>query len=165
MGILGPLVGRLYDRLGTRRLIVPGNIVVALSLWGMTLFDQSTWPGWVLIDNVTLSLGLAFIFTPLFTVSMSSVPPQLYSHASATLGTVQQLAGAAGTALFVTVMTRVSLAATPAHASYSLEVSELAHGMHAAFLCGAIISSIAIIPATLIRRASDAATLGAELQP
>lgn len=165
MGFMGPVVGRLYDRFGTRPLIVPGAVVVAISLWGMTLFNQYTWPGWILLDNVTLSLGLAFIFTPLFTVSMSSVPPQLYSHASATLGTIQQLAGAAGTALFVTVMTRIAYGSSSSSANYMPDTAMLAQGMHAAFLCGAIISTIAIIPAAMIRRASSTDVLSAELQP
>jgi len=165
MGFMGPFVGRLYDRFGARALIVPGAVVVALSLWGMVLFNATTWPGWILVDNVTLSLGLAFIFTPLFTVSMSSVPPQLYSHGSATIGTVQQLAGAAGTALFVTVMTIVASATSGGQANFQPTTDQLAHGMQAAFLCGAILSTLALIPAAMIRQAASSETIAEELQP
>ena len=45
------------------------------------------------------------MFTPLMTDSLGSLPGELYSHGSAILTTLQQVAGAAGTALFVTVMT------------------------------------------------------------
>jgi DHA2 family lincomycin resistance protein-like MFS transporter len=159
MGFLGPIVGRLYDRLGARALIVPGTVVVSLALWGMGLFSESMWPGWILIDNVALSLGLAFIFTPLFTVAMSSVPPQLYSHGSAVIGTVQQLAGAAGTALFVTIMTLVVAGSNEA------PVPALASGAQAAFMCGAIVATLALIPAALVRQPATAATKAAELQP
>ncbi len=40
------------------------------------------------------------MFTPLFTSALGSLRSELYAHGSATVGTVQQLAGAAGTALF-----------------------------------------------------------------
>ena len=52
------------------------------------------WSPWALLTgHIVLSVGLAFTFTPLFTSSMSSVPPKFYSHASAILGSVQQVAG------------------------------------------------------------------------
>jgi DHA2 family lincomycin resistance protein-like MFS transporter len=161
MGLLGPLVGSLFDRFGARRLIVPGSIAVAIAMWSMVTFDEFTWPGWILIVNILMSLGLAFIFTPLFTVSMSSAPPQLYSHASATVGTVQQLAGAAGTALFVTVLT---IASVNGGAGESV-VASTAAGTHAAFLCGAIIATLALIPAAMITRPASAEEMGRELQP
>lgn len=163
MGLLGPIVGRLYDRFGARRLIVPGAIAVSIAMWSMVTFDQHTWPGFVLAINILLSLGLAFIFTPLFTVSMSSVPPQLYPHASATVGTVQQLAGAAGTALFITVLTAASVSASGA--TSASVVASTAHGVQAAFLCGAIISTLALIPAAMIQRPATRDEMDAELQP
>ena len=55
-----------------------------------------------------MSIGFALLFTPLFTVSLSSVRPELYSHGSAVLGSLQQVAGAAGVALFVALMSAQS---------------------------------------------------------
>ncbi|MFJ8795824.1 hypothetical protein [Streptomyces sp. NPDC102462] len=43
------------------------------------------------------------MMTPLMTVSLSTLPDHLYSHGSAILSTLQQVAGAFGTAVFVTV--------------------------------------------------------------
>ena len=50
-----------------------------------------------------MSASFAFMLTPLFTIALGSLPRQLYTHGSAIVGTVQQLAGAFGTAVFVTV--------------------------------------------------------------
>ena len=61
---------------------------------------------------------------------------------------MQQLAGAAGTALFVTVMS--AQAATLAIGGAS-DVSALASGIRLAFLVGAIISLLAIPAAFLVR--------------
>ena len=42
MGLLGPFVGRLYDRFGARPLLVPGMVVTSLALWSTTLFTSQT---------------------------------------------------------------------------------------------------------------------------
>jgi MFS transporter, DHA2 family, lincomycin resistance protein len=148
MGLLAPTVGRIYDRIGPTALLTTGSIIVSAVLWFMTLFTQTTPFWWVLAAHITLSLGLALLFTPLFTAGLGSLKPELYSHGSAIVGTVQQLAGAAGTALFVTVMS--AQAATLAIGG-AAEVSSLASGIRLAFLVGAIISLLAIPAAFLVR--------------
>lgn len=154
MGLLAPGVGRLYDRVGPRPLLVPATAVVSLSLWGMTLFAQETPPWFVLACHVTLSAGLALTFTPLFTAALGAVPQPLYSHGSAVVGTVQQVAGAAGTALFVTVLTATAISSRAAGAG---DVAATAAGVHAAFLVGAVISLAAIPTALAVRAAPEPA--------
>lgn len=162
MGLSGPLVGRLYDRVGPRVLIVPGTIAASAAMWFMTTFGEDTSIYSILVANIVLSVGLAFLFTPLFTVSMSSVPPQFYSHSSAIIGTVQQLAGAAGTALFITIMTTVQVNET---ATGSSDVSALTDGIHWAFVAGAIASTFMVVLAPLIGRVANTAEMDAELAP
>jgi DHA2 family lincomycin resistance protein-like MFS transporter len=149
MGLLGPRVGRLYDKLGPTSVIVPGIVVVSSVLWAMTQLREDTWFGYILAGHVVMSVGFALLFTPLFTVSLSSVPPALYSHGSAILGSVQQVSGAAGVALFVALMSRQS-STLLAHGTRPLVA--LAGGVRAAFMCGAVISLFAIVTAGFIRR-------------
>lgn len=149
MGLLGPIVGRLYDRLGPQPLLIPGVMVVSAVMWALTFVSQHT-PIWaVVLGHATLSVGLAFTFTPLFTASMSSVPKQFYSHASAILGSVQQVAGAAGIALFVAVM---SLRSAAGIAEGLDGIDALAAGIRSGFLCGAVISLLMVAAAIFVRR-------------
>ncbi|MFZ2963907.1 MAG: MDR family MFS transporter [Rhodoglobus sp.] len=147
MGLAGPLIGRLYDRVGPRPLIVPGAIAVSGVLWAMTLYGESTPWGLVLALHMLLSVGLAFMFTPLFTTSLGSLEPDLYSHGSAINGTTQQLAGAAGTAMFIALLTIGKVDAVAAGAG---DVTALATGIHTAFLAGAIISLFAVVAAWFV---------------
>jgi DHA2 family lincomycin resistance protein-like MFS transporter len=157
MAVLGPLVGRLYDRVGPRPLVIPAMIVISAMLWAMTLLGTGTWWPLILIGYLLMCFGFAFLFGPLFTVSLSSVPPQLYSHGSAILGSVQQVAGAAGVALLIAIMTAVSAALTGQGLS---PVEALAGGIRAAFLTGAVISLFAVVAAFFIRKPEPQATGG-----
>ena len=149
MGLLGPIVGRLYDRWGTTRLLVPGSALVSAVLWGLTLVNEGTSIWAILAAHVLLCIGLALMFTPLFTASLSSLPMQLYSHGSAILGSVQQVAGAAGVALFIALMTIQSGALL---AAGSEPIPAISGGIHAGFLCGAIISLLAVVAAFFVKK-------------
>jgi DHA2 family lincomycin resistance protein-like MFS transporter len=137
MGLAGPLVGRAYDRHGARVLVVPGSSMLCASLWGFTALSAVS-PVWELVALQTVMMvGLSMMFTPLMTDALGVLPDRFYSHGSAILTTLQQVAGAAGTALFVTVMTK---------ASQSGGAPDLP-GVHAAFTVAAMISVIAVVTA------------------
>jgi DHA2 family lincomycin resistance protein-like MFS transporter len=152
MGLAGPFIGRVYDRWGTRILLVPGAVVTSAMLWFYTTFTATT-PVWVLaVAQTVLSIGLALSFTPLFTASLGSLQPKFYSYGSAVLGTVQQVAGAAGIALMFGVMAAASSRATEAGAD---PLTAGAAGTHAAFLTAAILSLPLLVGAFLIRKPAD----------
>lgn len=152
MGLLAPIVGRIYDRIGPTALVLTGSILVSIVFWGMAMFTENTVIWWVLAAHIALSFALALMFTPLFTSGLGALTPDLYSHGSAIVGTVQQVAGAAGTALFVTIMT--AHAATLG-AGGATAAAATAGGIQLAFLAGAIISLFAIPIAAFIRRPAD----------
>jgi len=149
MGLLGPRVGRLYDRVGPIRLLVPGVIVVSVVLWALTLVGPMTRVAYILAGHVVMCIGFAFLFTPLFTLSLSSVKASLYSHGSAVIGTIQQAAGAAGVALFVALM---SARALKLSASGLVPIAALSGGVRAGFVCGASISVFAVVCVAFLRR-------------
>ena len=149
MGLLAPGVGRLYDRIGARRLVIPGAIAVSGALWLMTTLGIGTAVWHVLAIHVLLSVGLALLFTPLFSSSLGSLPPHLYPHGSAVLGTTQQVAGAAGIALFVSIMSLRIAAEMEAGAD---RLAATAQGVHDGFLWGASISLLMIVASFFVRR-------------
>jgi DHA2 family lincomycin resistance protein-like MFS transporter len=152
MGLLGPTVGRLFDRFGPRPLIIPGAIVVSIAIWTLAL-AMGEGSSWVIlfIAYTLLCLGLAFLFTPLFSTSLGSLPPKLYSYGSATVATLQQVAGAAGTAVFVALYATGLAAAGNVDPEHPL-AAEAANGAHLAFIAGGIISLVVILVACFITR-------------
>lgn len=148
MGLAGPVIGRIYDRYGTQVLLVPGAVIVSATLWFYTTVGTGTSFVLLIVVQTVMMIGLALSFTPLFTASLGSLEPRFYSYGSAIVGTVQQVAGAAGIALLVTVMSSASAAA-----GAGLEAD--AAGTRAAFLIAAIISVPLIAGAFLIRKPAD----------
>ena len=152
MGLAGPFIGRIYDRWGTQVLLIPGSIIAVSLLWFYTTFDLNTPLVTIVIAQTVLSLGLATSFTPLFTSSLASLEPRFYSYGSAVVGTMQQVAGAAGIALMITIMSAVQATAEAGGLSTT---AAGAQGAHAAFLVAAIISIPLILGAILIRKPAD----------
>ncbi|HEX4442867.1 MAG TPA: MDR family MFS transporter [Galbitalea sp.] len=148
MGFLAPFVGRFYDKYGPTALLTTGAVLTSLTFWWMTTFDSETNVWLVFIAYLVLSIALALLFTPIFTASLGSLPESLYSHGSATVGTVQQVAGAAGTALLVTILSSHQVF----NSSTGLAtVGSTAIGIHWSFFTAAIISLLAIPAAFFVR--------------
>ncbi|MFC7430856.1 MULTISPECIES: MDR family MFS transporter [unclassified Agrococcus] len=153
MGLLGPVVGRLYDRHGPRVLLVPGSIVVLVALVGFATLLTAQTPWWlVLLLHVTMSLGFAATFPVLFTVSLGAVPRRLYSYGSAMVSTLQQVAGAAGTALFVTVLATQSASLQTSGTPFD---ESFVAGARLAFVGAAALWVVGIVIATTVRRPDD----------
>ncbi|MGC0364587.1 DHA2 family lincomycin resistance protein-like MFS transporter [Rhodococcus sp. 27YEA15] len=153
MGVMSPIVGWAFDRIGPRPLVIPGTVVVSAALWLMTLLDGDFPLPMVVGIHALLMVGLALVMTPLMTSSLGSLPKDLYSHGSAIFSTVQQLAGAAGAALFVTVMANTA-ASRIVDGSGEIDASRA--GIHVAFLCAAVLSLLSVLAAFFVRKPAAA---------
>jgi MFS transporter, DHA2 family, lincomycin resistance protein len=147
MGLMGRPVGRLFDRIGPRPLVIPGAAAIAVSLWLFATLTPESPLGMVIGFHLLLMLGLSLMMTPLMTSSLGALPDHLYSHGSAILGTLQQVSGAFGTAVFVTVS---SLASTnPAGVPD-------ASGLRTAFVVAGVIGLVAFGTALFVRKTEGA---------
>jgi DHA2 family lincomycin resistance protein-like MFS transporter len=157
MGLLGPVMGRVYDTRGTRTLLIPGTLLVSAALfYYSTVGEHTVW--WVLIIvQSAMSVGLAMSFTPLFSASLGSLQRSLYSHGSAVLNTLQQVAGAAGVAV-LTVTYSAILHSGEAEGLSSAIAG--APGARMAFLIAAIISLAAVALSPFVRKPADDAGEG-----
>lgn len=142
-------VGRLYDRVGARPLVIPGAIGMTVALAAFALLGESAALWEVIVCDIILMASLGFMMTPLMTDSLDSLSDDLYSHGSALLATLQQVAGALGSAVLVMIAAVGS--ANPSGVPDS-------RGLSVAFGLAACIGVVAIVVAFLFkRRPADAA--------
>ncbi|WP_122261599.1 DHA2 family efflux MFS transporter permease subunit [Ornithinimicrobium cerasi] len=154
MGLMGPRVGRWFDRVGSRPLVVPGALLLLVALSGMVVATVIG-PWWAfLLLHVTASVGLALMFTPAFTGGLGALPPALYPYGSAMLGTVQQVAAAAGTALSIAVLSwrEGALLGNSAGAAEALD-----GGVRAALVVGVVLAVLVVVVSTRVRATAGAA--------
>jgi DHA2 family lincomycin resistance protein-like MFS transporter len=144
MGLLGPVIGRAFDKVGPLPLTITGSVLMVVTLWQFSMLDAGTAVWWIVTLHVGLSFGLALLFTPAFTTGLNPLPPHLYSHGSAIMSTTQQVAGAAGTALLVSIFAVVSA------------TSGLVAGMSAAFLTATVIALAAVVLSAMMRKTEGA---------
>lgn len=151
MAVLSPITGRLYDRYGPRGLMLIGTGLLSVMLATMT-FTTTNSPVWLLGLQyaIMIGAGMGLLMTPAMTNGLNPLPPHLYSHGSATLMTLQQVAGAAGTALLVALLAlRAGMLAKAGVPALQAQLG----GFHLAFATAAVAAAGAFFLSLFVTRA------------
>ena len=129
---LSPFSGKLLDRIGAKKPILTGNFSVIISAICFTLFLGKS--GLLMIAGfyIFFALGQGFSVGTTMTNGLSSLPQELTSDGNAVINTVQQLAGAIGTAVCSTI---VASSQTSAH---TMVAGTTTGTIHAFFLLAAL---------------------------
>lgn len=138
--IMSFFAGRLFDRYGVRRMVIPGGIVMLLGAAGMSLLGIDTNIAIVAVAYTVLVVGLQAIMTPLNTWGVNSLDNSVIQHAQGVSNTLNQIAGAFGTALLVSLS-----ALSPALAPNASAHEQLYLGQHIAFCAMTALLVIAFI--------------------
>ena len=146
--VIGPIFGRVFDRHGPRPVLIPGALMLALGQWLFTTIDPGTALGWIIAFHTIFSIGLAMLMTGLLSAALSDVPQKFYGHGSAIFNTGQQLGGAIGVTIFVTVMSTIAAGRTDAGSAL---VDGLFDGAHISFVVGGILATVGVVCSLFIR--------------
>lgn len=137
---MGLVSGRLFDRFGVRRVVIPGVIVAVLGATGLArLGIDSSFLNLTLTYTV-LVVGLQFTMTPLNTWGVNSLDNAVIQHAQGVSNTLNQVAASMGTAVLVSIS---ALAPMVAPQAAPLEQSYL--GDHMAFTTTCILMIVAAL--------------------
>jgi len=145
---------RLVMRLGARRTLIPGLVLigVALVLFSLAPVDGDYWTN-VLPVMILLGAGAGMAFPALMNLAMTGATNADAGLASGLVNTSAQIGGALGLALLAT------LSATRSDGLISDGVSEasaLTSGYHLAFLVGAGLAALAILVTVTVLQPSEA---------
>jgi DHA2 family lincomycin resistance protein-like MFS transporter len=104
-GIMSPINGKLMDKYGARWLVVIGFVLTSIASILLLQIAADTPLSTIILMHVCLSIGIAFIMMPSQTNGLNQLPRKYYPDGTAVMSTLQQIAGAIGTALAITFMT------------------------------------------------------------
>lgn len=137
MGIMNPVTGYLFDRFGGKWLARLGLIVLVGSTIPFTLLTAHTSFTYLAIGNALRMLSISMVMMPMTTLAINQLPNNLIAHGTAMNNTFRQMAGAIGTAVFVTLM---SVTAIPKSG-----ITGIIHGVNVTFTVAAAISVVALL--------------------
>jgi len=150
--LLSPIVGKWFDRIGARTLLPLGFCLTVISsvIFVMTISaDASVWQ--IIVPCLLLFVGISMIIMPSQTNGLNQLPRELYADGSAVMSTLQQIAGATGTAFAVTFMVdgqHQFLDKFPAAAPEEI----LAGGTKYAFIFIAAFAAIGFVSSLFVKR-------------
>ena len=157
---LGTMLGaqlvtrQLYWRLGPRRIIIAGLLLIALSagLLGQVTATTSLWL--VRLIMFALGAGVAAVFIPSQAASMATIDRTATSRASALFNAGKQIGSAVGVALLSTVATAIGTT----HLDHGRSTANLT-AYHAGFWAAAAVAILAVGVACTVRDADAAQTM------
>jgi DHA2 family lincomycin resistance protein-like MFS transporter len=154
-GMMSPIMGGLFDKYGPKWLVIPGLVFVAAALWFFSGITTASSITLIIVLHSWLMIGVSMIMMPAQTNAMNQLPYELYPHGTAVMNTLQQISGAVGTAVAVSIMSSGQMkflkqAAHPADPA-NLPLA-LTAGIQDAFAFGMIVAIIGLIIAFFIKR-------------
>ncbi len=103
-GVLMPISGYLFDRIGARLLGMVGLFIALVTTVQLIGLNYEWTFGAIMVIYMFRQAGMGLSMMPLSTAGMNDVPHALISRATALLTTMRNVAGSIGTAYLSTVM-------------------------------------------------------------
>lgn len=155
-GIVSPISGHLYDKFGAKVLILPGFIISAIVFcaFSFTISLKITIPLIIALHCLSL-FAVGIINTPTQTNSLNQLSLESAPHGTAIMNTLQQIAGAFGTSLFVAIMSsnQKSYLMSVANPNDSQsQALSLVFGVHNVFIIEVFILLVAVILSLFLKR-------------
>ncbi|MDD9270591.1 DHA2 family efflux MFS transporter permease subunit [Paenibacillus sp. GCM10023248] len=184
MGIMSPITGMIFDKVGARWLAVIGLLITTLTTYQFSqLTADSTYNHLMLVYTLRM-FGMSMLMMPIQTAGMNQLPRRLNAHGSGMSQTLRNVSGALGTALLVTFMTNkaashakeliISGKVDPSNKAQMAEVTQAAtiYGINHSFVIATWLSVAALVLAFFIRKvkpqedaADEASALSAARAP
>ena len=178
MGIMSPITGKLFDKYGARILAVTGLAITAITTYMFSNLTMDTSYTTLIIIYSFRMFGMSMVMMPVMTNGLNQVPGRLNPHGTAMNNTLQQVSGAIGSALMITIMSNRTTthatelaedamksmsnssvqpdAATLAAAKEQLAMKAMMEGINDAFLISVGVVLVALILSFFMKRATPA---------
>lgn len=143
--LLSVVAGNLFDKFGPRLMVPFGASLTMISLFFLRMIDTNTSSWVIILLHILLLIGISFIMMPAQTNGLNQLPRELYTDGTAIMNTLQQVAGAVGTAVAITIMSITSK-------GFENELIGFVEGVQNSILFGLILTIIAFVLSLFIKR-------------
>jgi len=157
MGFMSPVTGRLFDRFGAKVLAIPGLAIVVITTYMFSQLNLDTSYVSIMLIYTLRMFGISMVMMPVMTNGLNTLPIKAYPHGTAINNTLQQVAGAVGSAFLITIMnTRTSATAQDlaANGIAPEDIKNLAmlDGINFSFFVSTFIALVSLVLAFFIKK-------------
>ncbi|MCP3761767.1 DHA2 family efflux MFS transporter permease subunit [Domibacillus sp. A3M-37] len=161
MGIMSPITGILFDKIGARILAIIGLSLTILTTFMFSNLTMDTSYGYIMFIYTLRMFGMSMVMMPVMTNGLNQLPPAMNPHGTAMNNTLQQVSGAVGSAFLVTLMqNRTESAAERLAESAAGDPSAMANianeamlnGINFSFTVSVFIAIVALVLAFFMKR-------------
>jgi DHA2 family lincomycin resistance protein-like MFS transporter len=103
-GILAPISGHLFDKIGAKPLAIAGFAILTIVFLFFSHITAATSLSVIIILHICSFIGTSLINTPTQTNTLNQLPYEYNAHGVSITNTVQQIASAFGSSLFIGLM-------------------------------------------------------------
>lgn len=146
MGIMSPITGKIFDKIGARPLAIIGLTIVTVMTFLFSNMTASTSYTYMMIIYAVRMLGISLVMMPVMTAGLNQLPNNLIAHGTAMSNTLRQVAASIGTAMLITVMTN-----NTADARQQMDPHPMIQGVSVAFMVAAGLALFALILSFFIK--------------
>ncbi|MBB5174159.1 MDR family MFS transporter [Texcoconibacillus texcoconensis] len=111
-GLMAPITGRIFDKVGAKWLAIPGLILMTISSFAFVFIDTTTSLVYLAVMYAIRMFGFSMVMMPVNTAGLNQMPQKLIPHGAAVTNTMRQMAASIGTAVLVTTMTTTAQTAS-----------------------------------------------------
>ncbi len=106
MGLMSPVTGRLFDKYGARVLAVIGLAITVVSTFYLSRLGMESGYYYIMWIYTLRMFGISMVMMPVMTNGLNQLPMISNPHGTAMNNTLQQVSGAIGSAILLTIMTK-----------------------------------------------------------
>ena len=158
MGLMSPITGKIFDRIGARRLAVTGMFLLTIGTLPFAFVTKTTPHLYVIVFYALRMAGIAMTMMPVTTAGMNALPLRLMSDGTAVNNTIRQVASSMGTAIMISILTDVTKQQEPAHHLLKAQpllyknraLDAIVSGYHAAFWMSVLFCVLGLIVAFFV---------------
>ena len=103
--LLGPIAGRLTDKMGPGKFVLGGIALIAVGMGVFTQITDTTSYGLILGALFVMGMGMGMTMMPIMTAALASLSNQEVARGSTLMNIVQQTAASIGTAVMSVILT------------------------------------------------------------
>ncbi|MFD0942254.1 DHA2 family efflux MFS transporter permease subunit [Savagea faecisuis] len=167
MGIMSPITGKLFDKYGPKALALTGLTITVFTTFLLSRLGFDDGYYYIMAVYTARMFGMSMVMMPIMTNGLNQLPMESNPHGTAINNTLQQVSGAIGSAILLTITTKhtqtkmaelqsaATMPSDPTEASqmmFQIAQEATLSGINHTFFLSTVIAALALLLTLFVKR-------------